>query len=78
MTVQGDIVVEGLVKHYGSLTAVNGISFSVHKGEVFGILGPNGAGKTTTFEYIEGLLQPAPGQAQVHGLATQQESLRVK
>ncbi|RLC77014.1 MAG: ABC transporter ATP-binding protein, partial [Chloroflexi bacterium] len=42
------IKVENLVKKYGDLTAVNGISFSVMEGEIFGFLGPNGAGKTTT------------------------------
>ena len=55
------IEVKNLVKKYGSFTAVNGVSFSVEKGETFGILGPNGAGKTTTLEMIEGLRKPTSG-----------------
>ena len=49
------ITVKDLVKRYGDAVTVNGISFTVEKGEVFGILGPNGAGKTTTLEMIEAL-----------------------
>ena len=52
------IRVEGLAKRFGPFTAVDGISFSVKRGEIFGILGPNGAGKTTTLEIVEGLQQP--------------------
>lgn len=50
------IHVEGLVKTYGELTAVSGISFDVHRGEILGILGPNGSGKTTTLKSILGLI----------------------
>ncbi len=49
------IEVEKLYKHYGPIKAVDGISFHVARGEVFGMLGPNGAGTTTTVEIIEGL-----------------------
>jgi ABC-2 type transport system ATP-binding protein len=49
------IEVSSLKKAYGSLIAVDGISFAVEKGEVFSLLGPNGAGKTTTIEILEGL-----------------------
>ena len=56
------IRVENLVKKFGSLVAVDDISFSVEQGEIFGILGPNGAGKTTTLEIIEGLQQPTGGR----------------
>jgi ABC-2 type transport system ATP-binding protein len=59
------IVVDGLVKSYGHLRAVDGISFSVEKGEVFSLLGPNGAGKTTTIEILEGLRQQDRGTAKV-------------
>lgn len=59
------IVVEALTKRYGDFTAVNGISFSVHQGETFGILGPNGAGKTTTLEMIEGLKGITEGSVRV-------------
>ncbi len=60
--------VEGLVKRYGPLTAVNGITFDVRPAEVFGLLGPNGAGKTTTVEVIEGLRDADAGDVQVLGL----------
>ncbi len=72
------IAVEGLVKNYGTLTAVKGVSFSVRRGEVFGILGPNGAGKTTALECIEGLLKPTAGRATVLGMDTQRDTLKVK
>ncbi|MBM3926284.1 MAG: ABC transporter ATP-binding protein [SAR202 cluster bacterium] len=62
------IQVEGLVKKFGNLTAVDGISFSVQKGEIFGIIGPNGAGKTTTLEIIEGLQTPTSGSVKILGL----------
>ena len=52
------ITVESLSKRFGDLVAVDGISFGVKQGEIFGILGPNGAGKTTTLECVEGLLTP--------------------
>jgi len=61
------IVVDGLVKNYGRLRAVDGISFTVEKGEVFSLLGPNGAGKTTTIEILEGLRQQDGGRAEVLG-----------
>ena len=56
------IQVGGLEKSYGRLRAVDGISFSVEKGEVFSLLGPNGAGKTTTIEILEGLRQQDGGK----------------
>lgn len=59
------IEVEGLEKNYGELRAVDGISFSVQKGEVFSLLGPNGAGKTTTIEVLEGLRAQDQGTAKV-------------
>lgn len=62
------IVVRDLVKRYGNLTAVNGVSFTVQRGEIFGILGPNGAGKTTTLEMIEGIRRPTTGSITVDGL----------
>ena len=72
------IRVDGLSKHYGELKAVDGVSFGVRRGEVFGILGPNGAGKTTTLECIEGLTQPTGGRTSVLGFDTQRESQQVK
>lgn len=62
------IEVEGLTKRYGQVQALNGITFSVEKGEVIGLLGPNGAGKTTTMKILTGFLQPTEGTARVGGL----------
>lgn len=62
------IEVEGLEKSYGSLRAVDGISFKVEKGEVFSLLGPNGAGKTTTIEILEGLRERNGGGVGVLGM----------
>lgn len=61
------IEVKNLRKKYGALNAVNGISFSVQKNEVFGLLGENGAGKTTTLEIVEGLRRPTAGDIVVLG-----------
>jgi len=57
-----------LVKHYPGTHAVDGVSFDVHHGEIFGMVGPNGAGKTTTIECLEGLRRPDGGTIQVLGL----------
>jgi len=62
------IEVTELKKHYGNLKAVDGISFSVKEGEVFGLLGPNGAGKTTTIEIMEGLRERNSGDVKILGL----------
>ncbi len=62
------ISVAGLAKHYGSTRAVDGLSFDVARGEVFGLLGPNGAGKTTTVETLEGYRAPDAGTVRVLGL----------
>ena len=70
--------VEGLVKQFGSLTAVDDVSFDVKSGEIFGILGPNGAGKTTTLEIVEGLLKPTQGTVSVLGLNVFKEPNKVK
>ncbi len=59
--------VENLIKRYGDVEAVRGVSFSVHEGEVFGLLGPNGAGKTSTIEILEGLRDADGGTAVVCG-----------
>ena len=72
------IQVDDLFKHYGELKAVDGVSFDVERGEVFGILGPNGAGKTTTLECIEGLIEPTSGRTIVLGIDTQREPQKVK
>jgi ABC-2 type transport system ATP-binding protein len=66
--VSATISVQDLRKSYGSLAAVDGVSFEVEQGEFFGILGPNGAGKTTTLEMLEGLREPDSGRLSVLGL----------
>ena len=63
------IEVRDLRKRYGETVAVDGISFDVKKGEIFGMVGPNGAGKTSTIECLEGLRQPSGGTVRVLGLS---------
>lgn len=72
------IEVEGLTKRFGSFTAVDHISFEVHKGEIFGFLGANGAGKTTAMRMLTGLSHPTEGKAHVAGfdVATQTEEVK--
>jgi len=72
------ILVRGLTKHYGNLIAVDNITFSVIKGETFGILGPNGAGKTTALEMIEGLKQMTSGEINLDGLDVHTHAREVK
>jgi ABC-2 type transport system ATP-binding protein len=60
--------VASLRKHYGSLLALDGVSFSVGRGEIVGLLGPNGAGKTTTINVILGLLEPTDGRVEIDGI----------
>lgn len=69
---------ENLVKRYGPVVAVDGLSLLVERGECFGLLGPNGAGKTTTIEILEGLLEPDAGRVEVLGLtwASNERELR--
>lgn len=71
------IVVEQLRKAYGDVVAVDGISFHVQQGEIFGLLGPNGAGKTTTLEALEGLVRPDSGTLRVNGLDPTREARRL-
>jgi len=72
------VEVTELTKHYGHETAVDGVSFSVQEGEIFGILGPNGAGKTTTVESIAGLRKPDGGTIRILGMdpQTDRDALR--
>ena len=72
------IQVNGLVKKYGDLTAVNGISFDVYKGEIFGLLGPNGAGKTTTLEIMETLRDKTSGEVFIDGLSVDKDQNLIK
>jgi ABC-2 type transport system ATP-binding protein len=70
--------VENLTKRYGDLTAVNDISFTVKRGEIFAFLGPNGAGKTTTVEILVGLRKPTSGGAHVLGFDIAKEQKEIK
>jgi ABC-2 type transport system ATP-binding protein len=72
------IVAEDLRKHYGATKAVDGISFDVRRGEIFGMLGPNGAGKSTTIEMIEGLRRPDRGRVTVLGLEQPRQARAIK
>ena len=72
------VEVEDLVRRYGDLTAVDGVSFRVARGEVFGLVGPNGAGKTTTLETIEGLQTPTSGSTHVLGMDSHRQRAEVK
>ena len=72
------IEVENLTKRYGRHTAVDGISFRVHKGEILGFLGPNGAGKTTTMRILTCYLPPTEGTARVAGFDVFEQPLEVK
>ena len=70
--------VENLVKRYGEVEAVRGVSFNVEEGQVFGLLGPNGAGKTSTIEIMEGLRTPDSGRVSVCGLDPQKNPQELK
>jgi ABC-2 type transport system ATP-binding protein len=72
------ITAEDLVKAYGPVTAVDGVTFEVEEGEVFGFLGPNGAGKTTTISMLCTLLNPTAGRATVNGFDVERERDKVR
>ncbi len=72
------ITVEGLTKDFGGFRAVDQISFSVPRGQIFGFLGPNGSGKTTTIRMLLGLLRPTGGEATVLGCDMNRQSERVR
>ena len=67
------VQVDGLRKVYGDLVAIDGLSFAIAEGEIFGMVGPNGAGKTTTIECLEGLRKPDGGTLRVLGLDPQRD-----
>jgi ABC-2 type transport system ATP-binding protein len=72
------VVVSDLVKRFGSVVAVDHVSFSIRAGDIFGILGPNGSGKTTTIRMLCGLMRPTQGTAIVAGADIATEPERVK
>jgi ABC-2 type transport system ATP-binding protein len=72
------IEVKGLVKTYGAKRAVDGVSFSVQRGEILGFLGPNGAGKSTTMKMITGFIRPDAGTATVDGIDVTVDPVAVK
>jgi len=76
----GDVLIDvsGLVKHYGPIRAVDGISFEVHRGDILGFLGPNGAGKTTVMKMITGFLEPDQGSVAVASYNMATDGLEAK
>jgi len=72
------LTVQNLTKAFGDVRAVNGLSFSVRRGEIFGFLGPNGAGKTTTLSMIEGIRLPDDGDIQIFGLDICKDTAQIK
>ena len=78
MSQQTMVRVEGLSKSFGQLKAVDGVTFDVKEGEIFGFLGPNGAGKTTTINMLTTLLSPSGGKAVVDGLDIHKHATEVR
>jgi ABC-2 type transport system ATP-binding protein len=72
------IEIQNLVKHFDDVKAVNGLSFKINKGEIFGLLGPNGAGKTTTIKMMVGLLKPTSGEIKVGGYDVRKDLNKIK
>lgn len=72
------VSVDGLVKRYGKVTALDGLDLEVRTGEVFGFLGPNGAGKTTTIRLMLDLIRPTAGRLSILGLDPAKDSLEVR
>jgi len=72
------IKVEGLVKHYVKIKAIDGISFEIKQGEIFGLLGPNGAGKTTTVKILTTLTKPDAGKCFINGFDVIKEPYEIR
>jgi ABC-type multidrug transport system ATPase subunit len=75
---QPAIAVHDLTKRFGDFTAVNGISFQVNQGEIFGFLGPNGSGKTTTIRMMLGLMKPSSGSVKVLGMKSESDIQQIR
>lgn len=73
-----EITIENLTKKFEDVTAVDGLSLEIEKGELFGLLGPNGAGKTTAIKVLCGLLEPSSGSAHVGGYDVRKDTSKVK
>jgi len=72
------IEIDGLRKEFGGVTALDGLSFAVEEGEVFGFLGPNGAGKSTTINVLLDFTRPTAGSASVFGMDTRRDSVAIR
>lgn len=72
------ILLENLTKKYGEFTAVDNLSLSIPKGEIFGFLGPNGAGKTTTIKMMGGIMEPTSGLIEIGGISMKDEPEKAK
>ena len=72
------VELDGLTRRFGALTAVDGLSFTVGRGELFGLVGPDGAGKTTTLRMLAGVLRPSAGDARLEGVSVARDPERVK
>src|SRR6476646_4074147 len=78
VTADDSLVIDGLVRRFGSLRAVDGLSFSVPRGSLVALLGPNGAGKTTTLDVCTGFARPDAGTVRVLGLDPWRQSARLR
>jgi len=72
------VTASGLTKDYGPLRAVEGVDFTIAKGECFGFLGPNGAGKTTVMRIISCFMPPTSGEVKVFGMNVVESPSRIK
>lgn len=72
------IEIKGLTKRYGALTALDNLTLSLGKGEIYGFIGPNGAGKTTTMKILAGLLNPDAGEAYIDGMDVRKHSEQIR
>jgi len=72
------LIAEDLYKSFDEYKAVNGVSFTIHKGEIFGLLGPNGAGKTTTIRILSTVLNPDHGDVTIGGYSTRDDAGAVR
>jgi len=72
------IQVTNLTKRFGDFTAVNGVNFEVHRGEIFGFLGPNGSGKTTTIRMMLGLMKPTAGSVEILGMKVDGDTVKIR